>query len=525
MKKVGFLIAGLILTASFANAGNGDLTVDGKLFLGTTSDDGNKLQVNGSASMAGTNNIPSPTSTSNGVLQLLGAGTNTALTMGVSTWPNYYSWIQSRQNNAVAYNPLVINPLGGNVGIGYVNNWAPSVLSVYGGGPYGPPLNVDSTMVALTQTPAVGGSGGLGIFSTSFGGSSGYPRLVFGANQGNGGANLPGSMWLGGIDFNGYSNSDSKYLNGAYIKSYAQNAWASNAASGNLDFGTSDGNLAKTATSRMRITESGNILMGTITDTGQKLQVNGSAYVGSTLNVGGVLSNANFYARGVTGPYATVANPQNASFVFKYGSGWGVDDMGMMIVKHEGGDGTGARLSLSSVYGDITDGPYFRPGALGTIDFNGYNTGDNYKTGAKIVSTTNGMYFGPNQAYGDLQFFVNNGASAPTLAAKITTAGNLEVSGSTSINGSLSMNTAGNGLKMKEGSNACSGSGTLAAGTVTVTTSCATTTSRIFVTATKANTTNLGALTVTSKAAGSFTVKSTITSDTTTFDYFIVQAF
>jgi hypothetical protein len=80
--------------------------------------------------------------------------------------------------------------------------------------------------------------------------------------------------------------------------------------------------------------------------------------------------------------------------------------------------------------------------------------------------------------------------------------------------GSVSLTTAGGGVQIKEGSNACMGSATLIAGTVTVNTTKVTANSRIFLTGQNTSGT-AGALGVSSRVAGtSFTATSTSGSDT-----------
>lgn len=128
--------------------------------------------------------------------------------------------------------------------------------------------------------------GGLGIFlnQNSLGN---YPRLLLATAYGqtNTSGNIPGNMGLGTIDFAGFSQSDGKYLLGAWIRSYATNAWSSNNASSYLDFATNQGSASPT--SRMRITEAGNVLVGTTTDNGvDKLQINGSVNTTSKMVIG-----------------------------------------------------------------------------------------------------------------------------------------------------------------------------------------------------------------------------------------------
>lgn len=80
-------------------------------------------------------------------------------------------------------------------------------------------------------------------------------------------------------------------------------------------------------------------------------------------------------------------------------------------------------------------------------------------------------------------------------------------------NGNLGTNVAGFGLNVKEGTNARMGLATLAAGTVTVTTTAVTANSRIFVMS-QSGTTNAGFLSISTRTAGtSFTIVSSNASD------------
>jgi hypothetical protein len=82
----------------------------------------------------------------------------------------------------------------------------------------------------------------------------------------------------------------------------------------NLDFFTND-------THRMRITSGGNLLLGTATDNGARLQVAGSATISSTLGVTGGINqgsgtlnyNANFYTGGAVASYVQVSNGSTGS--------------------------------------------------------------------------------------------------------------------------------------------------------------------------------------------------------------------
>lgn len=74
-------------------------------------------------------------------------------------------------------------------------------------------------------------------------------------------------------------------------------------------------------------------------------------------------------------------------------------------------------------------------------------------------------------------------------------------------------------VTLKRGTAVLSGS----TGSVTVTDSAMLTTSMVVFTDTKANTTSMGSLTVTTKSNGSFVVQSTNILDSSTFDYVIMN--
>jgi len=86
----------------------------------------------------------------------------------------------------------------------------------------------------------------------------------------------------------------------------------------------------------------------------------------------------------------------------------------------------------------------------------------------------------------------------------------------------ITINVAGQTLGIKEGSNACMGTGTLSSGSATISTTAVAANSRIFLTDTGTSIVNLGALTVSAISAGtSFTVKSSNVADTSTFNWVI----
>jgi hypothetical protein len=92
----------------------------------------------------------------------------------------------------------------------------------------------------------------------------------------------------------------------------------------------------------------------------------------------------------------------------------------------------------------------------------------------------------------------------------------------TLTSGNIDINTAGSGLRVAEGSNAKQGTATLAAGTVTVSNTSVTATSRIFLTAQDNNTT--GTVRVSARTAGtSFVITSSNSADTGVIAYEIFE--
>lgn len=111
----------------------------------------------------------------------------------------------------------------------------------------------------------------------------------------------------------------------------------------------------------------------------------------------------------------------------------------------------------------------------------------------------------------------NLGLRASGAAWPLTTTGNVNF-------GNVTLGTAGNKLSITTGSNASAGTGTLIAGTVTISTTAVTANSLIFLQDTASSIANVGTLTVSSKTAGSgFVVTSTLALDTSTFNWLIIN--
>jgi hypothetical protein len=91
--------------------------------------------------------------------------------------------------------------------------------------------------------------------------------------------------------------------------------------------------------------------------------------------------------------------------------------------------------------------------------------------------------------------------------------------------GYITVSTAGKTFRIKEGSNACMGTATLAAGTATVSTTAVTATSRIALTVQSLGTvTAPKALAVTARSAGvSFTITSADATDTSVVAWVLIE--
>lgn len=90
------------------------------------------------------------------------------------------------------------------------------------------------------------------------------------------------------------------------------------------------------------------------------------------------------------------------------------------------------------------------------------------------------------------------------------------------LKGNINLSSAGNKIKIAEGSNASIGSGTLSGGTATITTTAVTASSKIFIQYTSCS--SCGSTYISAKTAGtSFVVTSTNGSDASTFDWWIIN--
>ena len=153
-----------------------------------------------------------------------------------------------------------------------------------------------------------------------------------------------------------------------------------------------------------------------------------------------------------------------------------------------------------------------------TSKFNITNIGQGYFAGSVGIGTTapSGKFdvHGSGTTTGVNVQFADSGGTG-----KFTVLDN----GNTSIVGPFLINTVGNGISLKEGSNAKMGTGILVGGTATISTTAVATTSRIFLTDTGGGVfANIGSLSVgTVTSATSFIVNSSNVLDTSNFNWII----
>ena len=119
-------------------------------------------------------------------------------------------------------------------------------------------------------------------------------------------------------------------------------------------------------------------------------------------------------------------------------------------------------------------------------------------------------------------FAYNSGTAVLTVTSGVTvTAGPVALT-----NGNITLGTAGNGIQIKEGTNATMGTGTLSSGAATINTTKVTSSSRIFISDQGGTVTNLGSLYEdnASRVAGtSFTIKSSNILDSSNFVWLILE--
>ena len=160
----------------------------------------------------------------------------------------------------------------------------------------------------------------------------------------------------------------------------------------------------------------------------------------------------------------------------------------------------------------------------------GFKMGNYGTSGAKIFKIKNNnndvvLAIGPNTTtdVSLLGRLIVSGTGDTTIAGNVgigTTGPNEKLDVTV---GNIAISTAGKTLKVKEGTNACMGTAVLVGGTVTVSTTAVTASSRIFLTIQSSGGT-VGSVYISARTAGtSFAITSTSGTDTSTVAWFIVE--
>jgi hypothetical protein len=233
------------------------LTNSGNLLVGTETDSGFKLDVNGTGRFSGVLTTNSGTNSTNGI-QIISSLSSSLFTGGIE-------FIRTTVAGGSKVQPLRDAAIGG-VGLNFLvtaNNTAEvnatytSAMAI---------LNNGNVGIGTTSPEIYGAGWGRAVGVSA---SSGYSVIQMAGSSGNGGE----------IDF---GNNTIRHAGIASLDGSI------------LGFFTNGSNSGTSLTERMRITSGGNVLIGTTTDTGGKLQVNGDLFFTSTAKAIVFNSSANF---------------------------------------------------------------------------------------------------------------------------------------------------------------------------------------------------------------------------------------
>lgn len=284
-------------TANFNISGNG--YIGGNVGIGTASP-GDKLEVSGNVYANAFNAIGTLTRyNSTGGIAVIGLSGNT------------YGTIQAYSNAGGAGKSLSLQPGGGNVLIGTTTD-------------AGYKLDVNGTLRSVNGAYFATSSGSVGIGTTS----PAYNLHTIGtiavgtANSLNGTLRIERSSGNTGLIFRG---SDGYIIGAGFVPVYEPYNYASadhnfnigHASAGNFNWYAGNNAILNSNTHLMRLTRGGNLLIGTTTDSGYRLDVNGTARVqgdftctslvnnGPVMSLSGVLTSVTGY----TGMYTVPTNP------------------------------------------------------------------------------------------------------------------------------------------------------------------------------------------------------------------------
>lgn len=303
-------------------------------------------------------------------------------------------------------------------------------------------------------------------------------------------------------------------------------AFLYNGATNVVEVDSSDGDLRA----------DGNITAGGDLITTDDLFINSTSpeivHIGSGTSFA-IRTNNDTYRLSLAGGSAVSAS--SSAFILIHGNQFASADSGKLILSSGTDNGTirDIEFKLGGATRAIADGITWH-WTLGTTKGTGLY--DLYLN--DLIASGNGTFTGDAAVNGG--DFTSSATTFNFLTSTVTTfngfqAGTANTLGATTgkttirndtlmVEGDIKMQTAGQGLYIKEGTNATLGVATLSAGTVTVNTTKVTASSRIFLTIDGGTLTNVGATYVSARVAGtSFTISSTNVLDASDVAWLIIE--
>mgnify|MGYP003665061364 CR=1 FL=1 len=177
--------------------------------------------------------------------------------------------IQQRRQTSAVYYGLAINPYGGNVGIGTTS--PDQKLHIKGGD-----IQTQDTTglngvlrirATITGTPSTGGYPNVGAGDAVIEGGGTTQRQPGVITLMNGDSSISSGQDLGVIQFVGKDDSATGYCTSQIISTTSGTAGSGASGGGILRFLTSSGNTGSAVEERMRINNSGRVMIGTTTST------------------------------------------------------------------------------------------------------------------------------------------------------------------------------------------------------------------------------------------------------------------
>lgn len=221
----------------------------------------------------------------------------------------------------------------------------------------------------------------------------------------------------------------------------------------------------------------------------------------------------------IAGLFLSNGNATNANFAIYNGVGGGQTITAASLI-FAGATTVNTRVTMrGSTSSSPSAGNSYSSFIVGTQDATIAGSGT-HALFANMVINPVSITAGAGALTSSASLYINGAASGAVTNYSLWIA-----SGTTRLDGDLKLSTIGNGIYIKEGSNATMGTGTLSAGTLVVSNTKVTANSRIFLTDEGGGIlANIGALYISARSAGtSFTVSSSNALDTSTFSWIIIE--